>query len=304
MEPVPDPQPNPEDFDDPDYFSYEWENLNWSSWVPFSASREDFLQIPKEPGLYRIRPAGRNFLMYIGETGQGIHKRLAELRQSLRRTDLMPWYDPHPAAPALWAWRDAEEFGYECSAAPFDASQFSRRGMESFLLCRYRQEYGGSPACNFLRFHPRYRMSSRRAENRRGGKLAEGQKDNPAGGPGVPPLAPRGEPGGPDWMGLAWSPITDFTEAAARAVPPGPGLFIISDAGTGEILAIGHAMDSADRLAEYRRKDGDGHTLRFSHHGIAGPVLPHNLRELETDLVGNYFACNRKAPEFQFRASR
>ncbi len=54
--------------------------------------------------------------------------------------------------------------------------------MESYLLYRYRQERGESTLCNFGRFHPRYRKSTNRKENLRGGKLEEGQRDNPAGG--------------------------------------------------------------------------------------------------------------------------
>ena len=42
--------------------------------------------------------------MYIGGTGRTLHQRLNDLRQSLRRADLMPWADPLPEAPALWAW--------------------------------------------------------------------------------------------------------------------------------------------------------------------------------------------------------
>lgn len=53
--------------------------------------------------------------------------------------------------------------------------------MEAFLLYKYRQEHGESTLCNFGRFHPRYRKSTNRKEGRRGGKLAEDQKDNPAG---------------------------------------------------------------------------------------------------------------------------
>jgi hypothetical protein len=57
------------------------------------------------------------------------------------------------AAPSLWAWQDAEGFEYECSAAPPGASINGRRGMESYLLYRYRQERGESALCNFGRFH-------------------------------------------------------------------------------------------------------------------------------------------------------
>ena len=124
-----------------EYFSSCWSGLFWTDWIPFTADRDEFRIIPKVPGLYRIRPAGKDFLMYIGETRRTLHQRLNELRQSIRREDLMPWNDPHTAAPSLWAWHDAEGYSYEYSAAPLDASQAVRRGMESFLLYRYRREY-------------------------------------------------------------------------------------------------------------------------------------------------------------------
>ncbi len=30
------------------------------------------------------------------------------------------------------------------------------------------------------------------------------------------------------------------------------------------------------------------------------PLLPHNLKERENDLIGNYFEIYRKAPKYQF----
>ncbi|MCX6684318.1 MAG: hypothetical protein NTZ37_06290 [Methanoregula sp.] len=50
--------------------------LPWSPWVPFTATKEEFRQIPKEPGLYRIKPAGKDFLIFIGETRRTTHERL------------------------------------------------------------------------------------------------------------------------------------------------------------------------------------------------------------------------------------
>ena len=69
--------------------------------------------------------------MYIGETRRTVHERINELRQTLNRSHLMPWNDPHTAAPSLWAWQDAEGYEYECSATPLDASQSGRRGMDT-----------------------------------------------------------------------------------------------------------------------------------------------------------------------------
>ena len=286
-----------------EYFSENWQNLPWTPWVPFTASKEEFHQIQKEPGLYRIRPAGKDFLMYIGETRRTLHQRLSDLRVELRNTKMMPWTDPHAEAPALWAWHDAEGFAYECSATPLDASNNSRRGMESYLLYRYRQERGESTVCNFGRFHPRYRKSTTRKENLRGGNLKADQKDNPAGNPSQPPLPATGTPGQPGWMGLAWSGPEKLAPEKTLTAPAGPGLYILTDSGSQEIISIGQSGNCANRLSDLSKKSWDEKELQFSFHSVEKTVLPHQLRELENDLIGHYFEQNRKAPEYQFRNS-
>lgn len=282
------------------YFDSGWCSLPWSPWISFASDKDEFQQIPKEPGLYRIRPIGKDFLMYIGETRRTVHQRLNELRHGINRTDLMPWNDPHTAAPSLWTWRDAEGFEYECSATPLDASTSVRRGVESFLLYRYRQEYRASTLCNFGRFHPRYRKSTNRKENRRGGKLEADQRDNPAGGPSSPPLIPMGKPGDADWMGLSWSGFERLIPEKTRNAPSGPGLYILTDPGSQEIIYIGQSGNCANRLLDHSRKSWDGKTLQFSFYDVDQPVLPHQLKELENDLIGNYFELYRKSPAYQF----
>lgn len=285
------------------YFSLVWSSLSWSEWVPFTAEKPEFREIPREPGLYRIRPVGRDFLMYIGEARRTLHQQLNKLRYTLKRTDLMPWNDPHTVAPSLWAWRDADGFEYECSAAPLDASANGRLGMESLLLYRYRQQHGESPLCNFGRFHPRYRKSTNRKENLRGGRLEAGQKDNPAGGHSYLPLHAAGEPGDPDWMGLSWSGFDMLVPEKIRTVPAGPGLYLLADPGSQEIVYIGQSGNCAKRLLDHSGKSWDAKDLQFSFHGVEETVLPHQLRELENDLIGNFFEQFRRASEYQFRNS-
>ena len=272
-----------------EYFSFTWQNLPWSPWISFAADKHEFHEIPHEPGLYRIRPTGKDFLMYIGETKRTLHQRLHDLRMELKNKDLMPWSDPHTEAASLRAWQDAEGFAYECSAAPLDATVNGRRGMESFLLYRYRQECGTSPLCNFGRFHPRYRRSTTRQEHFRGGKLGDGQKDNPAGGPSHPPLTPTGKPEDPEWMGLTWSGFERLVPEKIRDVPAGPGLYILRESGSQEILSIGQSGMCANRLVDHTRKSWDGKELQFSFYCVENTILPHQLRELENDLIGNYF---------------
>jgi hypothetical protein len=188
----------------------------------------------------------------------------------------------------------------ECSAAPLDASAAGRRGMESYLLYRYRQERGESPLCNFGRFHPRYRKSTNRKEGLRGGKLAEDHKNNPAGWPGIEPLEATGKPGDNDWMGLEWTEWKPLAAEDTREVAAGAGLYLLADAGSQEIVYIGQSADVARHLHDHSRKTGEDKSLQFSYQIIGLLVLPHHLKELENDLIGNYFENYRKAPEFQF----
>ena len=296
----PDPDQTPADLNDREYFSENWCNLPWTPWVPFTADKEEFRTIPKEPGLYRIRPIGKDFLMYIGETKRTLHQRLHELRHTLRRGELMPWNDPHTAAPSLWAWQDAEGFEYECSATPLDASQGGRRGMESFLLYHYRQEYGASTLCNFGRFHPRYRKSTNRKENKRGGKLEENHQDNPAGGPSVKPLTAIGTPGDRYWMGIAWIGRLPLDGESVSMVPSGAGLYLLFERDNHDIVYIGQSADCAQRLRSHAMKLLDEKDMLVSYHIEKKLLLPHNLKERENDLIGNYFDIYRKAPKYQF----
>ena len=51
----------------------------------------------------------------------------------------------------------------------------------------------------------------------------------------------------------------------------------------------------------HSRKTWEGRTLQFSYQIIGQSVVPHNLRELENDLIGNFYENFRKSPEFQFK---
>lgn len=319
MAPGPAPTFDPDDIP---YFFDTWCSLSWTPWVPFTAGKYEFRIIPKEPGLYRIRPVGKDFLMYIGETGRPLHRRLNDLRMELRNRDLMPWSEPHIEAPGLWAWSDWSEsqenerdpqdppvimagrYEYECSATPLDASQSGRHGMEAFLLYRYRQERGRSTICNFGRFHPRYRKSTGRKEGMRGGRLAGGQRDNPAGWPGTEPLEVTAKPGDRNWMGLEWTAREPLAAENVRKIAAGAGLYLLADTVSQEVVHIGQSADVAGRLLDLSRESCKGKTLEFSYQIIGQSVLPHHLKELENDLIGNYYENFRKAPEFQFRNSR
>ena len=300
MSPDPDQPEPPATISNPEYLTPAWCSLPWTPWVPFSADKEEFRIIPREPGLYRIRPNNKDFLMYIGETKRPLHQRLHELRHTLRRSERMPWSEPMTEAPSLWAWQHAEGFSYECSAAPLDASAATRRAMESFLLYRYRQEHGESTLCNFGRFHPRYRKSTNRKGNQRGGKLEENHLDNPAGGPSVKPLSPMGTPGDRYWMGIAWIGRLPLDGDSVSMVPSGAGLYLLFERDNHDLVYIGQSDDCAQRLRNHAIRLLDEKDMLVSYHIEKKPLLPHNLKEREHDLIGNYFEKYRKAPRYQF----
>jgi hypothetical protein len=102
-------------------------------------------------------------------------------------------------------------------------------------------------------------------------------------------------------MGISWSNPEILSPESARALAPGPGLFVLIDAASQEIVFIGQSGNCADRLLEQSRKFPEDKPLEFSVHCSEETLLPHQLRERENDLLGNYFERYRKAPEYQFR---
>src|SRR5687768_4262545 len=125
------------------YLSIDWEGLQWSPWLRFGEPGSVFRKLPAAPGVYRVRPAGGDLLAYVGQTGRSLRERLSSLsRHTL--SPVMPFNDPHTAAPSLWAIRNAERVDFECSAAPADLPKRRREGLECYLLWRYRQERGES----------------------------------------------------------------------------------------------------------------------------------------------------------------
>ena len=264
--------------------------LQWSPWVSFDTA--SFSALPADPGVYRVRVVGHQALAYIGQTGRDLRARLRDLRRNTL-SELMPFNDPHTAGPSLWAWRDAEGYQFECSAAPVDLDTRNRLGLEAWLLWRHRLEHG-STLCNFGRFHPHYSKSRDRKTQRRGARLGHGAV-NPAGGPTSTPLRLLGQPVSADWMGLAWSPWTPLHEAAG----PGPSLYRITGDGDG-LLYIGESDDAGKRLKAHRVRDWGTASPLVSVWSAPQGTRKHQLHELENDLIGAHVHVAGVPPSCQF----
>jgi len=284
----------------PDAFSAGWCNLEWTRWFPFRTTSRTGDAAMESAGLYRIRPIGQDIMMYIGWTGESLWKCFNGIRQNTPKLN-MPWNDPWPAAPGLWAWRDAKGYDYEFSCVPYSDSPDDLKAAVCYLLYRYRREFRESPLCNFGRFHRKYRRSSDEKDGIVGGKLGAGEPLNPAGGPSASPLTVTGRPGDPGWMGLSWSHKQILKTHTIAGVPPNQGYYLIFDLAKGGILVIGKSEDCGKELFHISRNPPENRELAYSFVCEPKPLPVHNLRERENDLIGNYIEQFGTAPEFQFR---
>jgi len=255
-----------------------------------------FRQLPTDSGVYRIRIVEEPYLAYIGQTGRNLRERVRTL--ALRTLDtLMPFNDPHTAAPNLWAWHDAKGYQFECSVASTHLSDAERQILECYLLWQYRLEKGESTLCNHGRFHQRYRKSRNRSTGDRGGSLPMGEV-NPAGGPSMVPLPMHGKPVDRDWMKLEWSESKPLTRTHIRAFSKGMGLYKVLSNDRIATHYIGQSTNLQNRLMSHALRDWPADPL-FACSLITTPVPDYQLHEWENDLIG-FFWQNDPALMFQF----
>lgn len=271
--------------------------LVWSPWVPFAL--DGLAPIPTGPGLYRVRAMGQERLAYIGQTGRSLRERLRALRRHALAVE-MPFNDPHTAAPSLWAWRMAEGWNFECSAAGYQEDVRARLSMESWLLWRHRIEHAESTLSNYGRFHRDYTKSGNRSGGRRGMRLVDGNA-NPSSGPSSTPLNTRGRPTDGDWMGLKWS---EWRALDAPVDEDQPALYRIGSRGASNLLYIGETASLRQRQRSHTKRawGADEPLISIS---VLRPRTPKFvLHELENDLIAGHIDHAGTAPVFQFTDGR
>lgn len=283
-----------------DPMSLDWCGLIWTQWFLFNDLKPGIL--PKSPGLYRVRPSGKQFIMYVGQTSDNLDSRVRrQLVGSYFKSDnQMPFNDPHTASQSLWAWNDSEGWDYECSVAPVEPfSNDPRReleGWEAYILWKYRCSSGESTICNHGRFHPDYVRSRNRKTGVRGGKRT--------GSPNLQslishsPLKMTGSSGNEDWMGLQWSDRYHLSKDCILSVPQNEGLYCIMD--TDEVVYIGESLNIKNRMKNHLKNNECNLDFRFT---ITSGLPKNQLLELENDLIGAFIEQNRKIPKFQFTNS-
>ena len=269
----------------------DWDNLDWTDWIPLRSNQKKRKIIPTSQGIYRVRAEGYSGLVYLGQSNN-MKRRTASLARHLDN-EAMPYNDPHTAAPNLWAWRKEKGWSYEVSVTKTDHSRQTREAYECYLLWQYRLESGQSILCNHGRFHKDYIKSGPRSSNVRGRKLRENEDRNPSGGQSISPLHSHNKAISQSWMGLEWSPIKSLTNR--DNVPNSSGLYkIINEK---NVVYIGETEFLFNRLGSHNRRFQE-HTYSYS--PLDPIILSYQRHELENDLIGNYYQIFKKAPDRQF----
>jgi len=281
------------------YLERAWCGLTWAPWVGFKSSRREWKTIPEAPGVYRVRPVGQSFLMYIGQTGRGLRERLGELRSNALAV-VMPYDDPHTAAPNLWAWKQEENWEYESSAVPTNLPERDRKALECYLLWQYRLERRESTLCNHGRFNEKYLKPSVRKKGRQGRKLFPNEPPNLAGGPSHPPLCLEGDPLDRHWMTLDWGDTVPLTLEELGRTPHCQALYRIVDLTTKDILYLGQTKDLRNRLMSHRPRYKEKESIDFSYYRLPETIRSYQRLELENDLIGGYYAQVKRSPSDQF----
>jgi hypothetical protein len=101
-------------------------------------------------------------------------------------------------------------------------------------------------------------------------------------------------------MGVPWIGKLPLDGESVGMVPSGAGLYLLFERDSGDLVYIGQSSDCAQRLRSHALKLLDEKDMLVSYHIEKKSLLPHNLKEREIDLIGNYFEHYRKAPKYQF----
>lgn len=285
--------------------------LRWTDWHPLPGVSRD-ADIPQSTGLYRIRRVGRDDQDYIGQTGRSLRGRLGML--SGVYAEVMPYGDPHTAAPALWALRHATGCDFEASVAPIEGSTQWRKGLEAVGIALYRQERGASPTVEFGRVPPGYLPSS--GNNAR--LIAAGMRirGGPGGDPhprheaGVAPVGPlAGDPQGPGWGGHASTVWFPLKRLLGRSVVADSGLYRIRGTEAGTLLYVGQGAIPGRPLAHLAKagvvEHGQGRIFAAQVRlecawAINNAWLPHQRLVLENDLIAAHLLETGTIPAAQF----
>jgi hypothetical protein len=275
--------------------------LAWGGWLPLD-DRAVRVQVPRSPGLYRVRRIGDSALAYVGQTAE-LRRRLGQLCVLYR--DEMPYNDPHTAAPCLWVMRTEDGAKFEFSIAEFGRDVRERKMMECVVLAEHRAQFGRSPMANFGRMPDGWvKSTGNNAALVRAGRRARGYRDPRAARPAdqAAVLDLGRAPTARDWAQISWG-----SWSSGLVAEPMVGVYRIRRSGGSRLVYIGQGLIRARLIAHAAKSQLEGHRQRVAFSGAlesswAGlpDYSPPQLLEIECDLIASHALTTGSAPEAQF----
>lgn len=105
-------------------------------------------------------------------------------------------------------------------------------------------------------------------------------------------------------MGLAWSEPQPLLTTKKQAIPQKKGVYKILNATTGELLYVGESKNLQQRIPNHKRKPWGHYQPVFSYAIQSDNILPHQLKELENDLIGAWYSITGRGPAFQLLSAK
>ncbi|KTG12599.1 hypothetical protein [Haloferax profundi] len=291
---------------DPAPQSSKWMGLEWSSWFNLRDWQTLRDELPRRPGLYRVRHTELPGLMYVGESGSdgGVRQRVgidlpAGLNESTPQTG-----DRHGAARPLRqiTERAGGEMEVSVTTPPISSEQRHRRAIEATLLAICRREIGWTPMVQLNR-EPSEHMGGSHGE-----VLHELRDIAERSSYTVPSWRPWRNVTASGWLGLDWTVSRPLSERNMIDSSGVHAFRLWRKDQAGEqwdrtLQEVGTTGSIEGRLFTLHNQYGD--EVRFSVVNLNGlsTVTRRRSRELSEvryDLIGAHYLATGAPPEAQF----
>lgn len=283
-----------------------WMGLDWSRWFDLRDWKTLREELPRRPGLYRVRHSELPGLMYVGESGSdgGVRQRVglglsAGVNGSDRQTG-----DRHGAARSLRNIIEIVGGRMEVSVTtpPVSSNRRHRRAIEATLVAICRRENGWTPMVQLNRDPTEHVSGSHDELHRELIDIAERCSCT------VPSWRPWRDVTAPHWLGLSWTESRPLSERDTIDSNGVHAFRLWREDQTGELWGqtaqeVGTTGSISSRLFKLQNEYGDD--VRFSIvalDGLSSDTLRRSreLGEVRHDLIGAHYFATGNPPKAQF----
>jgi len=113
------------------------------------------------------------------------------------------------------------------------------------------------------------------------------------------PIEKLAEGGVAERLGDRWGRPAPLSHEALVALQASPGVYEVQDMDSGEVVYIGETRNLRQRLRAHLGRDWQCRP-GFVYSVQAPTILPHQLKELENDLIGALYGRPETVARFQF----